>query len=303
MKKTIFTLALLVIAMAAGAQTIKVGFKKGDVRKYTTNSEITFSSMKSTEKCSSTAKSTYTVEDANVNGYTVDYKVDDVTVDGNSEILQQIGDINGLKALKETSAKLSLDKNGAIKDLLNSDDVLTAISKIAIETVNELYAKNPEIEKMVPKSKALMAVNEKINKESALENIRTNSVLELNGKDIKSGAQVDETFVEKLKIKSTYNVSKDGDNTVITKTSVSNMTENDIKAFLKEQMSQAGAISDADFDAAWSQLKMFGMTKVDIDNNSTYTFAPDGWLTSETSDSSVKAMGINVKVTSTTKAE
>lgn len=37
MKKTLLTLVLLVMAMTVGAQSVKVDYHKGDVRKYTTN--------------------------------------------------------------------------------------------------------------------------------------------------------------------------------------------------------------------------------------------------------------------------
>lgn len=95
MRKAMFTLALAVMAMAASAQTVKVGFKKGDVRKYVTKVDITVGvPMQGEEKVSSEATNTYTVTDATADGYTVELKNESYTTTGKSEIAQQLGDVS-----------------------------------------------------------------------------------------------------------------------------------------------------------------------------------------------------------------
>lgn len=69
--------------------------------------------------------------------------------------------------------------------MANADNVLAATAEVAINSINEMYSKHPEIEKVVPKSKAMLKVNDELTKDNLLKFIRESSVLSLNGKDIK----------------------------------------------------------------------------------------------------------------------
>ena len=299
MRKAMFTLALAVMAMAASAQTVKVGFKKGDVRKYVTKVDITVGvPMQGEEKVSSEATNTYTVTDATADGYTVELKNESYTTTGKSEIAQQLGDVSSyFSALKETPAKLKLNKDGAVTDILNSDAVLASISKIAIDAVNKFYADHPEIEKQAPKSKALMAVNDQITKENALNLFKDNTIFSLNGKDLVATPEEDDTIINIIKVKSTYSVSNEGSNLVINKKSVSNMSEDDLKALIKKFIAKAGQeVSDSEFDQMWGQMKLMGMAQIDANETGTSNYGEGGWLTSNSDDVSMTVMGAKTKV-------
>lgn len=303
MKKTILTLALLVMAMTVGAQTLRVSFQKGEIHKYTTKTDYSIGIPMQGEKTGSTTASVaYTVSDATADGYVVEMRPLDFQTSGDVDILSQLSDTKILSYLNGTPVELKLDKNGVVTDILNSDKVLAAVSKATIDEINKQYAEHPEAEKVVPKAKALMAVNEQLTKENVLEQIRDNSVFSLNGKDLKANPEEDETFQEFIKVKSTYTVGQDGDKTVIGKKSVSNMTEDEVKAFLVKQIAKmtGGAVSSSDFDSMWSQMKMMGMTKLSFDLDGTSTFGTGAWLSNSNMNTSTKIMGASIKISATT---
>lgn len=303
MKKTILSLALLVIAMTASAQTIKTAFKKGDVRKYETTLDFNVGvPMQGETRGSATVLSTYTVKDAG-NGWTVEMKVDSFATTGNEEIVSQFAQESNFKALQKTPAILKLDAKGYVTDVANADNVLAATAEVAINSINEMYSKHPEIEKVVPKSKAMLKVNDELTKDNLLKFIRESSVLSLNGKDIKPGEPFDEMLLDDmLKAKSTFSVSKDANGlTVVDKKSESNMSEDEVKALVKKQITKMGGNVDASqIDQMWGQLKMMGMTNLEFGSNTSSTFSPDGWLKSEASSSSTTVVGAKIKFTSTT---
>lgn len=305
MKKTIFTLALLVMAMAAGAQTIKVNFKKGEVRKFSTSTDVSVGiPMRGETKAQSYSALDVTVSDVNPDGYTVVLKTDSFSMTGGSEVMQQFSNENYLKALKDVTAKLKLDKNGVVTDITNSDEVLGAVAKYSIEAVNKLYADHPEIEKAAPKSKALMLLNEQLTKDNLLDFLRETPFFANYGKDFKANPTADETFKDIVKLKSNYTVSQADGKTTISKTSASNMTEEDTKSFLKKQISQmmGSDVSDAEFNQVWNQVKMMGMANINVDDDAKYDYSTTGWLTSSTTSMTMKAMGATIKVNATTTA-
>lgn len=299
MKKTALTLALLLMAFVAGAQTIKVDFHKGEVRKYSSKIDMTIGvPMQGEQKGSVSCNTTYNVTEATPEGYVVELKTDTFETSGEASIIQQFANSEIYGAMKTAPAKLKLDKNGAIVDLLNSDEVLASASKLAIDMINELYTKNPEIEKAMPKSRALMNVNEQMTKENALKFFRENTIFGLNGKDLKANPEAEEDFYNNLKVKSTYSVSDDNGQLGISKTSVCNMDDDAIKKFMKEQIGkmQGGEVSDANFNQIWSQMKMMGMTRITINGNANSTYGNGGWLNSNKSETNMKAMGASIKI-------
>lgn len=303
MKKTILSLALMLISLAVSAQTIKTDFKKGDVRKYSTSMDLNFGvPMQGEMKGSATVLTTYTVTDAG-NGWTVVMKVDSFYTTGSEEIVGQFSNENNFMGLKKTPAILKLDAKGYITDIVNSDDVLAAIAEVSINSLNNIYSKHPELEKMAPKSKAMLKINDELTKDNLLKFVRESSVLALNGKDIKPGKPFDETLMDDiLKTKGTFSLSKDADGlTVVGKKSESNMTEDDVKQLLKKQMANFGASADdTQFDLVWGQLKSMGMANLEYNSEETSTFNNDGWLKSETSNGITTLAGAKIKISETT---
>lgn len=303
MKKTILSLALLLISLTVSAQTIKTDFKKGDIRKYLTAMNFNVGvPMQGEMKGSATVLTTYTVTDAG-NGWTVEMKVDSFSTTGNEDIVSQFSGESNFKALQKTPAILKLDSKGYITDIVNSDNVLAAIAEVSINNLNDMYSKHPDLEKIAPKSKAMLKINDELTKDNLLKFFRESSVLELNGKDIKPGEPFDETFMgDLLKAKSTFSLTKDADGlTVVNKKSESNMTEDEVKELVKKQISSMGGGVDASqFDQIWSQLKMMGMASLEFNSENSSTVNNDGWLKSETAEGTTTVAGAKIKISGTT---
>lgn len=301
MKKTILSMVLCVMALAVSAQTLKTDLKKGDVRKYESNIDFSLGApMQGEQKCSAKVFYTYTVSDANANGWIVEMKVDSLSTTGNQMIISQAVNSNFLNAIKETPARLKLDKKGLITGLENSDAVLASFGKQAIASINDLYASHPEIGQALPKTKAMMKANDELNLENLMKIIDAYSVFSLNGKDLKANDPADDELFGLFKVLSTYSISKDANGqTVISKKSSGNMKEEDIKGFLKKQMGDQA--DDSQIEQIWGQLKAFGMTSVDIDNNETYSFNNVGWLSDGSQTAKVKIAGAVMSLNQTIK--
>lgn len=303
MKKTILSLALLLISLTVSAQTIKTDFKKGDIRKYLTAMNFNVGvPMQGEMKGSATVLTTYTVTNAS-NGWTVEMKVDSFSTTGNEDIVSQFSGESNFKALQKTPAILKLDSKGYITDIVNCDNVLAAIAEVSINNLNDMYSKHPDLEKIAPKSKAMLKINDELTKDNLLKFFRKSSVLELNGKDIKPGEPFDETFMgDLLKAKSTFSLTKDADGlTVVNKKSESNMTEDEVKELVKKQISSMGGGVDASqFDQIWSQLKMMGMASLEFNSENSSTVNNDGWLKSETAEGTTTVAGAKIKISGTT---
>lgn len=229
MKKTLLTLVLLVMAMTVGAQSVKVDYHKGDVRKYTTNVSLSMGiPMQGEQKCGLTAATTYTVDEAGADGYVVELKADDYSTTGNADLLSMVGG-QFFETLKSTPAKLKLDKKGAITGLANEDAFIAAISSTVVEGINKMYADRPGLESQMPKAKLLMAANSQLTPEFVLNFFKNFTVFSLNGRDLANVKNADETIYDFFKVKSSYDVSSVNGTTTITRTAVSNMTDDDLK--------------------------------------------------------------------------
>lgn len=306
MKKVFLSLALLVMAVAASAQTIKVSFKQGEVRNFNTKVEASVGvPMQGEQKVTSEATQQYTVKEAGADGYTIELKTVDFNVTGSKEVANQIADGTMTEAMKKTPAILKLNAKGEVVDIANADDVLASAGEIVVGMINKMYEEHPELEKMMPKSKMLMAANEKLTKEEAVKSIREASIFSLNGKDITSGSTVDETLMDMIKVKSTYTVKSTAESTEISRNSASNMTDNDIKELIKKQMESSGmdASMTSMIDSQWDQMKAMGMTRLDLNSKATLNYDGEGWLTSSANNNATSVMGATVKVNITTTAQ
>lgn len=113
-----------------------------------------------------------------------------------------------------------------------------------------------------------MAANSQLTPEFVLNFFKNFTVFSLNGRDLANVKNADETIYDFFKVKSSYDVSSANGTTTITRTAVSNMTDDDLKAILKKQMSQAGQeVDDTQLEQIWGQLKAMGMTSCTIDMN------------------------------------
>ena len=189
MKKTLITFALLLTVTVLNAQTlIEVNLKKGDKAVYenvnTVNVALPMGAGNQNIKITNTT--TVEVKDATADGFKVEFLTKDSKIEGNEEAAQQFGDqlsryLDGVPALFQT------DKNGCLQKLLNYEEVVGKMSKVAITQIDSMYKKNPKIEEMAPKAKVIMALNDLFTEKNIMENFKNKSVFQLYGKTLKTG--------------------------------------------------------------------------------------------------------------------
>lgn len=304
MKKTLITFALLLTVTVLNAQTlIKVNLKKGDKAVYenvnTVNAALPMGAGNQNIKITNTT--TVEVKDATADGFKVEFLTKDTKIEGNEEAAQQFGDqlsryLDGVPALFQT------DKNGCLQKLLNYEEVVGKMSKVAITQIDSMYKKNPKIEEMAPKAKVIMALNDLFTEKNIMENFKNKSVFQLYGKTLKTGDKEDKE-IQGIKVNTTYDVSNVlGMLTVVAK-SKANMTENETKAFFISNLKKMGMGEEisSQIEQNWGQLKAMGMASIDMNDTTTYHFTKSGWVNDVVSSGKMKMMGMQMDLNTSVK--
>ena len=304
MKKTLITFALLLTVTVLNAQTlIKVNLKKGDKAVYenvnTVNAALPMGAGNQNIKITNTT--TVEVKDATADGFKVEFLTKDTKIEGNEEAAQQFGDqlsryLDGVPALFQT------DKNGCLQKLLNYEEVVGKMSKVAITQIDSMYKKNPKIEEMTPKAKVIMALNDLFTEKNIMENFKNKSVFQLYGKTLKTGDKEDKE-IQGIKVNTTYDVSNVlGMLTVVAK-SKANMTENETKAFFISNLKKMGMGEEisSQFEQNWGQMKAMGMASIDMNDTTTYHFTKSGWVNDVVSSGKMKMMGMQMDLNTSVK--
>ena len=304
MKKTLITFALLLTVTVLNAQTlIKVNLKKGDKAVYenvnTVNAALPMGAGNQNIKITNTT--TVEVKDATADGFKVEFLTKDSKIEGNEEAAQQFGDqlsryLDGVPALFQT------DKNGCLQKLLNYEEVVGKMSKVAITQIDSMYKKNPNIEKMAPKAKVIMALNDLFTEKNIMESFKNKSVFQLYGKTLKTGDKEDKE-IQGIKVNTTYDVSNVlGMLTVVAK-SKANMTENETKAFFISNIKKMGLGDEisSQIEQNWGQLKAMGMASIDMNDTTTYHFTKSGWVNDVVSSGKMKMMGMQMEINTSVK--
>lgn len=298
MKKTFLTFVLLFTAVALQAQTlIKANFNKGDKATYEYTANIDLASMMQgkTLTANVTSKLHVDVKEANAEGYQIELLFSDVKIDGDESVLQKSGG-QLLTMLNNVPLRYQTDKNGALKKLLNTDEVVGKMSKIAIAKIDSLYAKVPELEGVTPKMNMIMALSNTLNEANITEYVKEQTVFSLYGKTLKTGDQEDKS-VQGMKTTTSYDVNQIlGMLTIVGKVKA-NMSEDDVKSFLIGNMKKFGVGDDAvsQIEKNWSQMRAMGMTTITYNATDTYHFTPSFWVNDYTTESRMKLMGMDVK--------
>lgn len=304
MKKTLITFALLLTVTVLNAQTlIKVNLKKGDKAVYenvnTVNVALPMGAGNQNIKITNTT--TVEVKDATADGFKVEFLTKDTKIEGNEEAAQQFGDqlsryLDGVPALFQT------DKNGCLQKLLNYEEVVGKMSKVAITQIDSMYKKNPKIEEMAPKAKVIMALNDLFTEKNIMENFKNKSVFQLYGKTLKTGDK-ENNEIQGIKVNTTYDVSNVlGMLTVVAK-SKANMTENETKAFFISNLKKMGMGEEisSQFEQNWGQMKAMGMASIDMNDTTTYHFTKSGWVNDVVSSGKMKMMGMQMDLNTSVK--
>nr|WP_314684162.1 hypothetical protein [uncultured Prevotella sp.] len=306
MKKLFITLAFALAVTALNAQTlIKANFQKGDKAVYETVTDIEGKSAAAgSESVKVTRQTKITVQEILRDGYIIEILTKDIAVDGDRSFLTQTGDMI-IQSLNNVPMLLRTDANGKITDILNYDEVQRKAWKFALTELDSLYNNNPNVEKSMPKSKAMMRITKEVAKDVLIANINNNTFFYLFGKSLKTGYKENKE-IRDIKSTVTYTLTKKGNTINIAEEISSNMTEADVKAFILDKMKGVGADENleqmiAQVEAHWDRMKEIGMATMDISGTNNFQLLKSGWPTGYSSKIKANRMGVRITINSVTK--
>lgn len=306
MKKLFITLAFTLTVTALNAQTlIKAKFQKGDRAVYENVTEIEGKSAAAgSESVKVTRQAKITVQEVLRDGYIIEILTKDIAVDGDQSFLTQTGDMI-IQSLNNVPMLLRTDANGKITDILNYDEVQRKAWKFALTELDSLYNNNPNVEKSMPKMKAMMSITKDVAKDVLLANINNNTFFYLFGKSLKTG-YTEDRYIKDIKAAVTYTLTKKGITTNIVEKISNNMTEAEVKAFIIGKMKAVGADENlelmiAQLEAHWDRMKEIGMATMDINGTTNFQLLKSGWPTEYSSKIKANRMGVRITINSVTK--
>ena len=306
MKKLFITLAFTLAVTALNAQTlIKAKFQKGERAVYETVTDIEGQSAAAgSESVKVTRQTKITVQEVLRDGYIIEILTKDIAVDGDQSFLTQTGDMI-IQSLNNVPMLLRTDTNGKITDILNYDEVQRKAWKFALTKLDSLYNNNPNVEKSMPKSKAMMSITKEVAKDVLITNINNNTFFYLFGKSLKNGYKENKE-IRDIKSTVTYTLTKKGNTMNIAGEISSNMTEADVKAFIIDKMKGVGADENlehmiAQVEAHWDRMKEIGMATMDINGTTNFQLLKSGWPTEYSSKIKANRMGVRITINSVTK--
>lgn len=306
MKKLFLTLAFALAVTALNAQTlIKAKFQKGDQAVYETVTDIEGKSAAAgVEAVKVTRQTKITVQEVLRDGYIIEILTKDIAVDGDQSFLTQTGDMI-IQSLNNVPMLLRADANGKITDILNYDEVQRKAWKLALTELDSIYNNNPNVEKSMPKMKAMMSITKEVAKDVLIANINNNTFFYLFGKSLKTGYKENKE-IRDIKSTITYTLSKKGNTMNIAGKISSNMTEADVKAFIIDKMKSVGADENlelmiAQVEAHWDRMKEIGMATMEINGTTNFQLLKSGWPTEYSSKIKANRMGVDITINSVTK--
>lgn len=305
MKKTILAIAMFCMALTVNAQTlIKGNYQKGDTAVYVTTAKMEVSSPMAgsgSMTANATCETRYAVQDATADGFVIECLVTKVDITG--DIDQLPGSmIEAQKMILNTPVIFSTDANGKPVKIVNLEEVKAKETEATKKMIDDLYAANPQMEQMRPKEAMLGTLTENITEESILSQLESFGLFDMNGATLKSG-DTDERMKEGVKVQNSYTVTPILGTTVVVQKSTSNMSEDEVKDFVINKMTESG-VSAEQIEMVkqnWQQFAAMGFSSLNLDGTTTYRFLKSGWAQDSTSNMTLKAMGVETKVEMTTK--
>ena len=306
MKKLLFILAFTLAVTALNAQTlIKAKFQKGDQAVYETVTNIEAKSAAAAAAAVKVTKQTkITVQEVLRDRYIIEILTKDIAVDGDQSFPTPTGDMI-IQSLNNVPMLLRADANGKITDILNYDEVQRKAWKFALTELDSIYNNNPNVEKSMPKMKAMMSITKEVAKDVLIANINNNTFFYLFGKSLKTG-YTEDRYIKDIKANVTYTLTKKGNTINIAEEISNNMTEAEVKAFIIDKMKGVGADENleqmiAQLEAHWDRMKEIGMATMDINGTTDFQLLKSGWPTEYSSKIKANRMGVDITINSVTK--
>ena len=288
MKKFLLTSILLLLVLAISAQ-VKVApqLRKGDKKVYVT--EATATTPMLSQK--TTIQTVYQVKDVTPEGYVIESLVEDVKIDTDTTNLA-----NRIAALTASMTKgicisFLTDKDGQILKVLHFDEVVNQTKDMLSKMLD-----NMPLPDVMSKEAMMNAAMSKFNEETMLNSIKMNhSPYALNGKTISDGTEDEFTYMGSFKMKRTYALDNDGS---IKASSVINFTPKDMMDMVASMVGDKFADKKEELQKEVEKMAENNMLMISGSDNTTYTFCPDGWVESISSETKINSMGQQLTVTS-----
>ena len=291
MRKLLSLSILLLITLVSYAQQVKVSptLEKGMRKTYVTESVTEIQGQKPITLQTETQ---YEVTDVTPDGYTVTITV--TKADFNHDINSIASRVLTLSTemMKGVTSSCATDKDGQIVKLLNYEDIRSASEKMLDDLLKEVpLPQGMSADALKPQ------ILKNITEESLLKTTQMNTgIMGLNGKTITSGMEEEYTLDQGIKMKRTYKVNPDGS---ILATGVLGMTMDELKNMVISQLEKA---NPAQAESIKGQIDaVIANMKLEVTDNSTFTFAPDGWVDTLQSEVSTQGMGAKTVVRSTVR--
>ena len=289
MRKLLSLSILLLITLVSYAQQVKVSptLEKGMRKTYVAE---TVTEIQGQKPITLQTETQYEVTDVTPDGYTVTITV--TKADFNHDINSIVSRVLTLSTemMKGVTSSCATDKDGQIIKLLNYEDIRSASEKMLDDLLKEVpLPQGMSADALKPQ------ILKSITEESLLKKTQMNtSIMGLNGKTITSGMEEEYTLDQGIKMKRTYKVNPDGS---ILATGVLGMTMDELKNMVISQLEKA---NPAQAESIKGQIDaVIANMKLEVTENSTFTFAPDGWVDTLQSEVSTQGMGAKTVVRST----
>lgn len=280
--RKLFLLSIMMLAalMVSAQITVSPKMKKGTKKTYIGETTTTIQGQKS---ITLTMETLFEVTDVTSDGYIVDITLKNVKSDADpNDFTGHIFTLSS-EMMKDIKTSYLTDKNGQVTKILNYEEVISNARKL----VDKIFESVP-----LPQGMSLDFVKEQafanMTEESLLKTVQINTnPMALNGKTIQTGKEEEYTLDKMgIKMKRTYTVNADGS---VQAVSTHNMQKEDIKElvtsmFEKFAPGQADMLKDQ-IDAAIANIKL------EINDNTTYTFSSDGWVETLNSELSSTTIG------------
>lgn len=293
--KKMFLVGLMLTTMLAAQAQLKVAPKmqKGDQKSYVTTTAIDIPGQGAVNI---NTESTLNVAEAKADGFVL--KLENTKVTSDAQDNNIAGKILAAAQEMQTGIAILLatDKDGKPLSITNYADVKKQIEVNSGQLIDKMLTAAPQLEQMMPKDALKQQLMASVTEEKLLNSLLWSvNPLALNGKTIMTGAQEEYVNDQGIKMKRLYVVNGQS----ITATSSANLTKEETKKLIIEQVEKAAPAQAEMIKQNIDQVLDSGMVKIDMKETATYDLQADGWIKSIKAENTNETMGQKMTVSTT----
>lgn len=290
-----FLVGLMLTTMLAAQAQLKVAPKmqKGDQKSYVTTTAIDIPGQGAVNI---NTESTLNVAEAKADGFVL--KLENTKVTSDAQDNNIAGKILAAAQEMQTGIAILLatDKDGKPLSITNYADVKKQIEVNSGQLIDKMLTAAPQLEQMMPKDALKQQLMASVTEEKLLNSLLWSvNPLALNGKTIMTGAQEEYVNDQGIKMKRLYVVNGQS----ITATSSANLTKEETKKLIIEQVEKAAPAQAEMIKQNIDQVLDSGMVKIDMKETAIYDLQADGWIKSIKAENTNETMGQKLTVNTT----